>query len=678
MKKRTVNYSDLFDIKKNWPVYLMAIGVITLISFLFPSTVSFDYKYSQGQKWQYQDIIAPFDYPILKDKVIYNAQVNDAKSSIKDIYVVDPEISSSGIRTLSDQLSKEINISKKDSLFFNKQIISFYENGVVDLKNDNKIIFSVSEESRPRNLMELYTPDDIVAEIEKTTVAKEIAFPEATKEALKASIISNTRLDEALTSQMRNEAISAVAKSSGTVRKGDVVVRKGDVLSDNEINLLNSYKNAYESKVVNERSKPTIFSGYFLLTLMVFVAMLLFIYLNYPQIFFNWRKMAFIMMWPLLFSYLVFAVESTEFMSVYIIPFAIVAIITQNFYDDRLAFFVYIVTILIASFLSKEGYEFAFVQILAGIVVIQTTSETRVLNNFYRLILILFLTYVLSYIGLELIKNGTILKVEWQTLKWFLFNGFLVLLAYPFIPLYEKIFGFTSSITLVELADFNRPLLKKLSIEAPGTFQHSIQVANLAEAATDKIGGNSLLVKTAALYHDIGKMVYPEAFIENKDAYDNPHEEFNNFESAEVIISHVTEGIEMAKKAGLPDVIIDFIRTHHGSTRVEYFYRKQLQDEPDREFDETLFRYPGPKPKTKEQAILMLADSLEAASKSLKSPSGQELDEFIDKIVAGKIAHGQLEESDLTFGELNDCVDTFKSLLRSIYHVRVEYPSDKA
>jgi putative nucleotidyltransferase with HDIG domain len=259
--------------------------------------------------------------------------------------------------------------------------------------------------------------------------------------------------------------------------------------------------------------------------------------------------------------------------------------------------------------------------------------------------------------------------------KWLGINGVLILLAYPFIPLLSKIFGFTSSIDLVELADLNKPLLKKLSLNAPGTFQHALQVSNLSEAAAEKIGADGLLIKVGALYHDIGKLNNPMLFIENqKEGSYNPHDELNYFDSARGIIDHVIEGEKMGKQSGLPKEIITLICSHHGTTRVEYFYRKQLTDFPDKEFDQTIFQYPGPKPISKEETILMLADSIEAASKSLKQPTGKDIDELVEKIAAHKIQNNQLSESKLTFEEIDICLKVFKEMLRSIYHVRIEYP----
>ena len=453
---------------------------------------------------------------------------------------------------------------------------------------------------------------------------------------------------------------------------GDILVRKGEQVTSSMYKLLNQY---FAQPVDFTGQRYIYFLGYFLLTAMILGALVLFSIKYFPQITQTTSGVIFLVIWPVLFSFLVFLINKNDTVSPYLIPFCLVPIIVYNFYGGRLALFIHIVVVLIASFLSELGYEFTFLQILAGIVTLLVITETRYWNVFFRTILVIMLTYLVGYLGLALINSGSLNMAECKTFGWLAFNSLLLLLAYPFIPIVEKLFGFTSSILLAELADMNKPLLKELSIKAPGTLQHSLQVANLSEAAADKIGANGILVKTAALYHDIGKMKQPELYIENSKGV-NHHEKLNNFESARIIIEHVTEGVEMAKKAKLPKVLVDFIRTHHGTTRVEYFYRNQLSSEPDREFDESLFRYPGPKPTTREETIMMIADSLEAACKSLKSPTGQDIDQLINKIIDHKIDNGQLSESRLTFTELATCKEVWSSLLRSINHVRIEYPSE--
>jgi putative nucleotidyltransferase with HDIG domain len=425
-----------------------------------------------------------------------------------------------------------------------------------------------------------------------------------------------------------------------------------------------------------DKSDLGVFAGYFILTSLIIGVFIFYLRLFALEIFSRFNKLLFILMWLVVYSYLVFVVEKADILSAYLIPFCIVPIVIKTFYNARLALFTHIVVVLIASFLSSLGYEFTFLQILAGIVVLLSDVDTRDWSRFFSSMLYIFFTYALAYFGLSLIEEGKVSTIDWTVYTWIFLNVFLTLLAYPLIPLLERLFGFTSSISLVELSDMNRPLLRELAIKAPGTLQHSLQVANLSEVAARRIGADPLLVKVAALYHDIGKTKQPSFFIENQSGK-NPHEGLSYLESAKIIIGHVAEGVKMARKHRLPPVLTKFIETHHGTTRTEYFYRSYMKENPDTAVDESLFRYPGPRPRTKEETILMMADSIEAACKSLKNPTGEELNNFIDKIIEGKITHGQFENSTMSFQELEQCKQEFKSIMRSIYHVRIEYPDDK-
>jgi putative nucleotidyltransferase with HDIG domain len=329
--------------------------------------------------------------------------------------------------------------------------------------------------------------------------------------------------------------------------------------------------------------------------------------------------------------------------------------------------------VLIAVFLTALGYQFIFMQIVAGVIAVLVIADARDWSKFFRSVLFIFLAYALAFFGLSLIEEGGLESMDTTVFYWLLFNGLLTLLAFPLIPLVERAFGFTSSISLVELSDVNRPLLRELAIKAPGTMQHTIQVANLAEAAAAEIKADPLLARVGALYHDVGKSKNPEFFVENQTG-SSPHSQMDHRESARIIIDHVRTGEKMAKKAHLPQMIARFISTHHGTTKVEYFYKTYLQENPGLAVDESDFAYPGPKPRSKEEAILMLADSLEATSRTLKDPTGQEIDELVEKILQKKIDQKQLAESKLTFSDLEKCKEVFKKMLRSIHHVRIEYP----
>jgi putative nucleotidyltransferase with HDIG domain len=332
------------------------------------------------------------------------------------------------------------------------------------------------------------------------------------------------------------------------------------------------------------------------------------------------------------------------------------------------------VAILLVGFFVPNSLEFIYLQFVAGIFAI------ILVNNLYKRSQLFFTAakiigiYCVSYLSLALIQEGTYEQIEWQNLGYFVGNGFLTLVSFPLIYFQEKIFGFVSDVSLLELSDTNNPLLREMAQKAPGTFQHSMQVANLAEAAVLKIEGNALLVRTGALYHDIGKMAHPMYFIENQHTGLNPHDELSFEESAQMIIGHVKEGIKMAKKHNLPDLLVDFIRTHHGTSTVMYFYKQFIKNFPEEEVDLEKFTYPGPKPFSKETAALMMADSVEAASRSLKKPNAESIDKLVEGIIDHQMKSGQFENADITLKEIKDIKKIFKKMLMNIYHVRIQYP----
>ena len=644
--------------------YLMAFCVVVLIAFLCrPKAANTTFK--AGDIWTDDALVLQEDLgidravPANRVLVYDNTKKKKLQQSIDVIYqaISDESISKTKLNELKSEIDRYYDkgvYSEDIKSAVGTDIVYLLNGDDVEKKNFDGDIYPVS-----------FVKADLLTWIKSNLPGLESQLIILINDQLGENLRQAESIPDALVSRLMEQQI---------ISKGNTIISTGDVVTVDRLDIIKRAK--LKSNFFSFADFSLIsFLGYLLLILLIIGALILYLQFNHPKVFQKLNNLGFILMFPAIISLLVYFLEANG-MSSYLIPFCVVPIIIMNFFDERLALFVHIVVVLIASFMSVLDYQFTFIEILAGIVTVLFVSETRYWNQFFKAILIIFATYILGYLGLSLIKAESFSGINWRPFIYFLVSTMLTLLAYPFIPLIEKLFGFTSSITLAELTDMNSPLIKELSINAQGTLQHSLQVSNLAEAATDKIGGNSLLVKAAALYHDIGKLHDPEAFIENNNGGHNPHDSLSNFESARKIIDHVIKGEEMAKKAKLPKVIIDFIMTHHGTTRVEYFYRNQLKDEPAREFDESLFRYPGPKPKTKEQTILMIADSLEAASKSLKNPTGKDIDELVDNIVRFKMKEDQLNESELTFHELEQCTNVFKSLLRSINHVRVEYPDE--
>ncbi len=690
--------SKLFQ-SKFWAYFLkygIVLVVILGISFLFPDNVKFKYQFERGRTWKHEELAAPFDFPIRKTTEQLAADRERLEEEFSPYYKLSAdvvrEVKKNFERSFTSQLEMvqekgqfvDVEGNPETYLRYGKSFLDrIYERGVIKLaephadKSDDFVINVVrGNTTRKQTLQSLYTKEEVLKIINDSLPYSSLQEPDFLLPILPRLIIPNVTYDRATSEQFLEEQLASVSQSRGVVKKGELIVPENGIITDDIYQKLVSYRAEYQEQITQQRSYKGVRIGYFLLTSLVIGVFLLYLEYYAKEVFERLSRLVFVLLWLVLYSYLVFAVEQANILSAYIIPFCIVPIIIKNFFNDRLAIFTHIVVVLIASFLSSLGYEFTFIQILAGIVAVLSNMDTRDWSKFFYSIGFIFITYALSYLGLSLIQEGTLETIDWQMYNWLFINVFLTLLVYPLIPLLERLFGFTSSISLIELSDMNRPLLRELALQAPGTWQHSLQVANLAEGVANEVGADPLLVRVAALYHDIGKMKNPEFFIENQNG-NNPHEELSNLESAKAIIAHVPEGEKLARKYRLPKLIIDFIHTHHGTTRTEYFYRKHLEEFPAGDFDESLFRYEGSRPWTREQTLLMLADSLEAACKSLKNPTGKDIDELVDKVINGKIANAQLEESDLSFHDLDRSRKVFKQLLRSIHHVRVEYPKEK-
>ncbi len=666
------------------------VAVALLISLLYPNNVKFKYEFQRGQIWKYDDLVAPFDFAIRKTNEELQADKDLIMKEFWPYYALNESLANAKLKDFeaeydawADEQTADIP-SKLQLQKIKENCLSFldklYAKGIVQLNlahltSDEKFVIHVVR----GNTSFKRTPSSFVGlEAAKTQVEEfgndpKNKIPPAVILQLKDALVPNITYDETRTNAMLEDAISNISPSRGLVAQGETIVLRGNVVTDEVYEKLTSYKAKFESDISSKKSGWVVYIGYLLLTGLILGAFIMYINSYRKEILKNWNYLAFIMIWMIAFSYLTYLVERTEVLSVYVIPFCVVPIVVRHFFTYRLAFFTHVVVVLIAGFLTAEGHQFLFTQIVAGVVAVLAVADARDWSRFFRSVVAIFSAYLLSQIGMSLIEEGSFRSVDWQSMGWLAFNGLLTLLAFPLIPLTERMFGFTSSISLVELSDVNRPLLRELAMKAPGTFQHSLQVGNLAEAAANEIGADPLLVRVGALYHDIGKTLQPEYFVENQSGY-NPHEGMPRTESARIIIEHVTEGEKMAKKQRLPQSIQRFITTHHGTTRTEYFYKTYVAENPNLEVDIGQFTYPGPLPKSKEEAILMLADSVEATSRSLKSPTGQDIDNLVDKIFKGKIEQGQLNESKLTFGELVMCKAVFQKMLRSIHHVRIEYP----
>jgi len=482
----------------------------------------------------------------------------------------------------------------------------------------------------------------------------------------------NLSLDNNLTNKDIMDKISKISTNKGYVDKGKLIVLKGEVVEADNYSVLSSLKSEFESTIWSDINYYFIIAGYTVLVAMVLMMLMLFLFKYRLPIFKDNTKVTFVYFNMILMVLITSLMVKIQVDYLYVVPLCVLPIILKTFFDPRLGLLVHVLTVLILGFIVPNSFEFIFLQILAGIVTILSVRELYKRTNLFITVAQITGVYIFGYLAFHIIHEGGVESIQFTTIGFFVLNGMITLFVQPLVYIYEKTFGLVSDVSLLELSDTNSPLLKEMSNVAPGTFNHSLQVANLAEAAANEIGADAMLVRVGALYHDIGKMLNPMYFTENQISSVNPHDELSPVDSAKIIIDHVIDGIEMAKKNNLPDRLIDFIRTHHGQTQVYYFYKKA--QELDENVDIKNFTYPGPLPFSKETAILMMADSVEAASKSLKNPTYEEISDFVERIIDMQMTANQFSNSNITFKDILDIKKTLKKKLTNIYHLRIEYP----
>lgn len=670
--------------------YLYAGITLLVILSLIPSSQKFGYDYTLGKPWKYDDLIADFSFSVLKSDDQLQNERQAIIASFEPFYKVDTTIEIRALKNFEELLlenaeSLEDAPSKRKMKQYqnagSKVIKKLYQDGIIQLTSEHrnqeslKIIRVLSgKNERGVSLSRLHQ----LGQLKEGIDAHVLAYSKLNFDLLKTSILGSLRpnlvYEQELSDNDLDERLQAISPSAGSVESGELIIRKGVKITELEYRKLESLKSQYRD-LVRADGFGLHLTGYIILIVVVFLIYIGYIQLFQIQLIQRNRRLLLLLINIVLFVFLTRYTLVNEELNVFVIPFCIVPIVTLAFFDYKLALITHIVVVLIVgAFITTNEAKFIIIQLIAGFTAILSMIRLQYLSQFFISSLVILAGYVLSYFAFELTEINSIADIRTKDYLWLLGNFILTLLAYPLIYAYEKIFGFVSDITLVELSDVNKKLLRKLSIEAPGTFQHSLQVANLSESVINEIGGKALLTRVGALYHDIGKMKNPEYFIENQRFIDNPHDALSDEESAQMIISHVTEGVQMAKQNGLPQVIVDFVRTHHGESRVEYFYRNYLKKVPANEIDETKFRYPGPKPATREMAVVMVCDSIEAATRSLQDKNAESIARMIDGIIDSKINDKQLQAAPITLSEIEIMRELLKERIKSMYHVRVEYP----
>ena len=669
---------------------ILLLLAIVVIVYIFPKQGKFKYEFHnlKGKPWYHDDLIAPFDFAILKSneelanekaEIIKNAKPyfkydNAVVAAKKSQFQHDFE------NQWDNKKSKEL---KEKSLKLGNAIIdSIYHKGIIEKSNvienkggDYSIFILDNNLAEDHDLSYFYTVQTAYDFIQLTL--SEHQFKADTKfllPLLENSIAHNVFYDKATTEKVLKQSIDDISPSRDIILKDQSIVSKGEIIDNRKFQILQSLKAEYEGQSAGTTNNLYIFLGQIVIVSCCLAVLMCFLAFFRNDIFMDNSKITFILILVILQVLMTRLALNNQNFVIYILPFCILPVIIRAFYDTRIALFVHLITVLIISIMAPNRFEFAFVQSLGGMVAVFSIVNMRNRSQIFISAALIFITYSVSYIGITIIQEGGKDVITSLDFAWFGISATLTLFSYPLIFVFEKLFGFISDVSLLELSDTNRKLLRELASRAPGTFQHSLQVANIAEEAMYVIGGNALLVRTGALYHDIGKMEMPMYFIENQVSGMNPHDEMNFDESAALIISHVIKGVEIAKKNNLPEQIIDFIRTHHGTTIAAYFYQSYKKAFPYEPIDESRFHYPGPVPFSKETAVLMMADSVEAASRSLKTYDVESIDNLVERIINSQIEQNQFVNADITFRDINTLKKIFKKKLMNIYHVRVEYP----
>lgn len=671
------NQSQLFK-------YVLYLVSLCFIVFFFPKGGKFKYEFQKGKPWQYDNLYAPFDFSIKKSEEEIGQERRAIEERQLQYYVFDEEISRQVFEDYEnhfDQNFPEAQLGERQQQQLKSAgleiLQELYSTGILrnsrDANPSQAIYLMKGNEARRIRHGALYQLSELDAAIDSLLRQQGLQRYSPDFRELYFDIIEpNVDPDPDLTARELQSEMARISYTRGNIDEGKLIIAKGEVVEAENLKILNSLKAEYESELWTESNHYLILFGYTILVALVLMMLLLFLKKYRPDIYHNNVKVTFIFFNILLMVFVTTLVVKYNETYVFVVPLCILPLILKTFFDARLGLFVHVLTVLILGFVVPNSFEYIFLQIIAGIVTILTVSELYKRANLFISVGQITLIYIIGYFAFHIIHEGNLDNVHWFTFGFFLLNGMITLFAQPLIYIYEKMFGMVSDVSLLELSDTNSKLLKELSNKAPGTFHHSLQVANLAEAAANEIGANAMLVRVGALYHDIGKMNNPTYFTENQVSSINPHNDLPPKESARIIIDHVIEGIEIARRNKLPDRVIDFIRTHHGTTLVYFFYKKQEEQDP--EVKEKHFQYPGPIPFSKETAILMMADSVEAASKSLKNPTFTIINEFVDKIVNGQMQANQFLNANITFKEIETVKKVLKQKLTNIYHLRVEYP----
>jgi len=656
--------------------------VTLFIVYLIPIENQFSYDFSKGDTWGYESLYAPFDFAIIKSQ----SEIEADKRRLRKEAIVYFDADNS--------IAEKVNVayalnfknyfpfregSSRYNRYFNygKELLSlFYDRGVLPVdyihqgEQTAAIIKGRSETDLP--FSSLVNLNQLTAYLDLTLEEDYKSYDKAFYQLFFAILEPNLTYNSTFSEQSLLEVYAKISVTRDLVRKGDQIILRNELIDDAKWDKLRSLKQQFSSENLSTNNAVWILIGYAIIIMILLLILFLFIYQYRPQVYENNTAVTFIFFNLLFMAGVSISLIKFDATYLYALPICIFPLITKAFFDPRLGLFVHVLSVLLIGFIAPNSFEYVVLQILAGIVSILSASELYKRANLFISVFQITFVYILGYFSFYIIRNGSLTDINYTFFGLFFINGLLTLFVQPLIYFYEKVFNLVSDVSLLELSDTNSGVFKELSNKAPGTFHHSLQVANLAEAAASAINANVLLTRVGALYHDIGKVNKPTFFSENQRGSVFPHDDLSPKESAKIIIDHVIDGIELAKKNNLPDRVIDFIRTHHGTSKVYYFYKKE--QELSKEVDLKDFTYKGPKPFSKETAIVMMADGVEAASKSLKEPSYESLASFVTKIIDQQMEDKQFINANITLAEIETVKKVLLNKLVNVYHLRIEYP----
>ena len=663
---------------------LLVLATVTVIVWFMPRDAYQYYKIELGTPWRYADLTAPFDFPIYKSEATLQAECDSALIDYEPYYTFNAEVGPAKVREFVQDCEKKgpyLSVVFKNNVA--NSLYSLYERGIIDTKTP------VGGEADTTHLLRLVTGK--IAQSKKTSeflTEKQAYESLVNDDALRGFrdvliemnlndyISPNVVYDEERSEASKQELLNSIPRASGVVQRGQKIIDRGTIVDEQRYQMLESYTQESERRYKDQSHLSSTVLGEILYVLLLMTGFTIFLSIFRSDYFENMRSVGMIYSLIVVFSVLSSLLVSHNLLHVFFIPFAMVPIFIRVFMDSRTAFMSLITMVLICAVMLTHSFEFVVVETIGGLVAITSLRELSQRSQLFKTAIFISLAMMAVNLAFDWMRADSLSSIDYSTYNFLIINGIALLFAYPLLYLIEKTFGFTSDITLIELSNTNNALLRQMSEIAPGTFNHSIQVANLAGEIANKIGAEAQLVRTGALYHDIGKLTNPIYFTENQSGI-NPHEMLSEIESAQMIISHVTEGQKMADKYNLPKEIRDFISTHHGQGKAKFFYIKYHNEHPDDPVDDLLFTYPGPNPFTREQAILMMADTVEAASRSLQEYTEQNIRDLVNRLIDTQVSEGYFRECPITFRDIQYAKTVLIEKLKTMYHTRISYPSEK-